>query len=297
MSGAGVDPACAAWVRERITFLGAHTDLWNAEHDETVADFLSTSSQRRLLAWLDPILGLSLQTSLPQEAVGELHYFIKASGLTVTAENINDTLQYGVARGSAVGSLLRVMSGVFVPLCLSDQSWPDTIKKEFSGQMHKFMASLTETAWDAHGKTVLYIPLEDIGAPEVAAKQKHLVRVGLVPSAPGLSCAVVARAERTAAPLTTRPPRPAGPAAQLDAHPLDAPDQGGRQPSGRRRRRRRRGPAGGGELLVVAHDRPLRDPRAARAPWRRAHRPGARGRQVLVPQALPRALAHDPDGP
>ena len=200
MSGAGVDPACAAWVRERITFLGTHSDLWNAEHDETVADFLSTSSQRRLLAWLDPILGLSLQTSLPQEAVGELHYFIKASGLTVTAENINDTLQYGVARGSAVGSLLRVMSGVFVPLCLSDQSWPDTIKKEFSGQMHKFMASLTETAWDAHGKTVLYIPLEDIGAPEVAAKQKHLVRVGLVPSAPGLSSAVDARAELTAAP-------------------------------------------------------------------------------------------------
>ena len=37
--------------------------------------------------------------------------------------------------------------------------------------MHKFMASLTETAWDAHGKTVLYIPMEDIGAPEA-----HLYR-------------------------------------------------------------------------------------------------------------------------
>jgi len=38
------------------------------------------------------------------------------------------------------------------------------------------MASLTETAWDAQGKTMLYIPLEPIGQPEVAAKQKDLVQ-------------------------------------------------------------------------------------------------------------------------
>ena len=42
--------------------------------------------------------------------------------------------------------------------------------------MHKFMASLTETAWDAKGKATLYIPMETIGAPEVAAKQKDLVQ-------------------------------------------------------------------------------------------------------------------------
>ena len=64
----------------------------------------------------------------------------------------------------------------FVPLCLKDQSWPDTIKKEFSGQMHRFMASLTETAWDQRGTTTLYIPAEELSNAEAAAKQKDLVQ-------------------------------------------------------------------------------------------------------------------------
>eukprot|EP00967_Tisochrysis_lutea_P020985 scaffold23830_cov28-Tisochrysis_lutea.AAC.2 len=38
------------------------------------------------------------------------------------------------------------------------------------------MASLTETAWDARGKTVLYIPHEDVADPETSAKQKDLVQ-------------------------------------------------------------------------------------------------------------------------
>ena len=90
--------------------------------------------------------------------------------------NIASSVQYGVVRDSAVSGLLRLMSGAFVPLCLKDDTWPETIKREFSGQLQKFMASLTETAWDAQGKTMLYIPMEPIGQPEVAAKQKDLVQ-------------------------------------------------------------------------------------------------------------------------
>ena len=56
------------------------------------------------------------------------------------------------------------------------RSWPETIKKEFSGQLHRFMASLTETAWDARGKTTLYIPSEDLESVEAAAKQKDVVQ-------------------------------------------------------------------------------------------------------------------------
>ena len=73
------------------------------------------------------------------------------AGAAITAENIGRVVQYGSVRGAPVGAMLRLMSGVFMPLCLNDQSWPDTIKKEFSGQLQKFMASLTETAWDAQG--------------------------------------------------------------------------------------------------------------------------------------------------
>ena len=42
--------------------------------------------------------------------------------------------------------------------------------------MHRFMASLTETAWDQRGTTTLYIPSEDLDNSELAAKQKDLVQ-------------------------------------------------------------------------------------------------------------------------
>eukprot|EP00962_Isochrysis_galbana_P028271 scaffold8907_cov105-Isochrysis_galbana.AAC.8 len=38
------------------------------------------------------------------------------------------------------------------------------------------MASLTEVASEAKGKTVLYIPVEDVADTEAAAKQKDLVQ-------------------------------------------------------------------------------------------------------------------------
>ena len=152
-----------------------HPGMWS-EHDDTIAEFLTSPNQRRLLAFVDPVLGLSLQFSLPQEAVPDLLYLLKPAGAAITAENIGRVVQYGSVRGAPVGAMLRLMSGVFMPLCLNDQSWPDTIKKEFSGQLQKFMASLTETAWDAQGKTMLYIPLEQIESPEAAAKQKDVVQ-------------------------------------------------------------------------------------------------------------------------
>jgi dynein heavy chain len=59
---------------------------------------------------------------------------------------------------------------------LKNNNWPDSIKKDFTGQLHKFMASLTETTNQAQGKTVLYVPSESITHYEEAAKDKDLVQ-------------------------------------------------------------------------------------------------------------------------
>ena len=58
-----------------------------------------------------------------------------------------------------------------------NKSWPDSIKNDFSSQLHKFLASLTDTRWKMEGKTVLYIPNEGLTLePEKAAKDKDLVQ-------------------------------------------------------------------------------------------------------------------------
>ncbi len=50
--------------------------------------------------------------------------------------------------------------------------WPESFKKEFSGHLNKFMASLTETTHIMKGHTVLFVPNEDLSDVEHAAKQK-----------------------------------------------------------------------------------------------------------------------------
>lgn len=60
-------------------------------------------------------------------------------------------------------SLLGLMNSIYLPAFLSNDTWPESVKKEFSAQLHKFMASLTETAHQVKGHTVLYLPAEDLG--------------------------------------------------------------------------------------------------------------------------------------
>ena len=51
------------------------------------------------------------------------------------------------------------------------------IKNDFSAQLHKFLANLTDTRWKLEGKTVLYIPTEGLKLKfEEAAKNKDLVQ-------------------------------------------------------------------------------------------------------------------------
>ena len=183
-----VDPDCIAWIKSKVhlpTDASGSALTWQSEHDEVIAEFCASVSTRRLFVFNDEALGgLQLQLSVPQVPADgnfgqqEIMYFLKPEKTVLNIDNLAKTVQYGSVHGPPTQSLLRLMNGVFVPLCLKDQSWPDTIKKEFSGQLHRFMASLTETAWDQRNKTILYIPSEDLEiiGIEAAAKQKDLVQ-------------------------------------------------------------------------------------------------------------------------
>lgn len=70
---------------------------------------------------------------------------------------------FGVLRGGdALHSLLRIMHGVYVPVVVGANSWPEAVKSDFTAQLHKFMANLTETVYEVKGKTIMYIPDEQI---------------------------------------------------------------------------------------------------------------------------------------
>jgi dynein heavy chain len=76
-----------------------------------------------------------------------------------------------------MNSLLKMMNGLYLPTFLNNGTWPEGVKKEFSGSLHKFMASLTQTANEVKNHTVLYLPeSEDLTNIERAAKDKDLVQ-------------------------------------------------------------------------------------------------------------------------
>ena len=72
---------------------------------------------------------------------------------------------------------MRMMYNVYAPMFFENKSWPDSIKNEFSAQLHKFMGSLTDTKHKLDGHTVLYIPQEGLNKePDAAARNKELVQ-------------------------------------------------------------------------------------------------------------------------
>jgi len=91
-------------------------------------------------------------------------------------ENIQSMVHYGMVGPENLKYLLKVMRGQFIPAFLTDQSWPDNVKKDFISQMHKFMASITEAAFQREHTIRLYIPNEDLSDKQAIMQDKDLIQ-------------------------------------------------------------------------------------------------------------------------
>eukprot|EP00935_MAST-01C_sp_MAST-1C-sp1_P000961 g961.t1 len=167
----------AEWVRQRIHLQHFADDHWTQQHGQVVADWAAQGTAGKLLLFLDEHGALAVTPApTPESAKApELQYFVREAG-TLTAGSISAAVQYGVASPNSLDGLLRLMNGVYAPQILANEVWPEAVKKDFTGQLHRFMASLTETSNQAQGKTVLYLPTEEVSSEESAATDKDLVQ-------------------------------------------------------------------------------------------------------------------------
>ena len=166
------------WLQERVQLPGYKTSLWKAEHDEKAIAYLSTPQLCRLLCFVnDGRLQLATTCNLAALSGQKLYYFVRPE-TKLTMANIDAKTQHGtLSRGMDMQSLLMVMGQIFAPQILESHVWPESVKKDLSGHLHKFMASLTESTFEAQRKTVLYLPSGNF-LPDVvtAAKNKDLVQ-------------------------------------------------------------------------------------------------------------------------
>ncbi len=176
-----VQPARAAeelvrWVQSTCVFKRE----WTEAQINQVNSFLVSDRCRRLIAFTDDDGELCVQTGrlAGLEQSNRVQFFVKIPGEDpLTIDNVSRRVLQGVVSGEdTLSSLIKLMEGVYMPTFLANQSWPDSVRKEFTGQLHRFMAGLVEAANQRKGKTVLYIPVEDLSSPSRAALDKALVQ-------------------------------------------------------------------------------------------------------------------------
>jgi dynein heavy chain len=115
------------------------------DHLTLIKDFLTSPESRKLVLYIDDNgkkSKLHVSTSLPNQAYSEMAYFIRESsnkGDLLTENNFEHKVQFGKLTKNTLESLLRMMSHVYVPIFLGNKKWPDSVRKEFNNQLHKFM--------------------------------------------------------------------------------------------------------------------------------------------------------------
>ncbi|XP_021360073.1 dynein heavy chain 2, axonemal-like isoform X4 [Mizuhopecten yessoensis] len=165
-------------IKERVTVQNLKEDMWKEQHEEAVHAFIDDPAVKLMVAYIDPFKGFTIEPAIPTFVVDQLTYLIKSGKVKeLTTDNFLTVVQYGTVKGMHIESLLRMMMGIYAPIFFENTTWPDSIKNDFSAQLHKFLANLTDTRWKLEGKTVLYIPTEGLRlASEDAAKNKELVQ-------------------------------------------------------------------------------------------------------------------------
>ncbi|XP_033636218.1 dynein heavy chain 2, axonemal-like isoform X2 [Asterias rubens] len=166
------------YVQEHVILSALTPEMWTSEQYSYIEEFFNSRNPFRLLViYVDTQIGLVLDNKIPAQAVDEICYFIRKEGMAIDSSNIDKEVQYGSVKSGHIESLLRLMQSIYAPLFFENTSWPDSIKNDFSAQLHRFMASLTDTHYKIQGHTVLYIPNEGLNvSPDQAAKNKELVQ-------------------------------------------------------------------------------------------------------------------------
>jgi len=145
------------------------------EHAGAVSDFLVTGETNRMFACVRAGR-LQISSAMPA-AWKQLLFFVRPRKNVPVDGNYEAVVQSGViANQNVLWQMLNAMNNLYAPTALENSTWPASIRADIVGSLHKFLASLTEHAYETFSKTVLYIPKETIEDPTAAAKDKALVQ-------------------------------------------------------------------------------------------------------------------------
>lgn len=156
MLGGGIDPdtlQVVAWIKGSLKLKGYREHMWTPEHDAVAAQFVANADIRKLVAYLSQEGELVLLTpygGFPAAPKSFCYWVRRDPGATVTASNVKQALQFGNIVNGGMDALLRLMSDIYLPTMRNGNvRWPESLRTDVLGQMHRFVASAVETAFQA----------------------------------------------------------------------------------------------------------------------------------------------------
>ena len=172
---------CIEWVEKRID-LPRRAPL-DAESRAVVAKFFADASNKdvALYAYKDKESErICVRNVPPLVNTGETHlvqYFFKDSEYNFEGiphvQSLQQSIFFGYIRtGNAMEDLTSMVRQLCLPQLRSNHTWPASVSKELVSSLERYMANLTDLANVAAGKTVLYVPNDDLSQSHVCAEDK-----------------------------------------------------------------------------------------------------------------------------
>jgi dynein heavy chain len=162
-----------AWIRQQMKVIRGDW-AWSTAHSLIALGFLDSNINGRLFAYQDKNARLQLSTMFPKEWE-EVLILLKDPSTLVTMLNIEKSIQCQLLRNSPSDSLLRILQGIYVPFIFDNELSQVNVTKDFEEDFYKFMATLTESIYEAKGQTLLYLPsIEYQGSLKDQVQNKEL---------------------------------------------------------------------------------------------------------------------------
>ncbi|GBO98710.1 Dynein-1-beta heavy chain, flagellar inner arm I1 complex [Eumeta japonica] len=173
----------AGEVEQLISFIVDMTTLydlqkndWNDDVLKTIEDWIMEPKALMLTIYFRGEV-LRACFDVPVAPVYDLSYFLRTPDHVFTVENFHEEVTFGTFVDSVESNMVSVLETLYAPYFFSITTWPESVKGEFCGQLHTFLAKLTDVYYKMLGLTVLYIPREGQNLSfEVASTDRELAK-------------------------------------------------------------------------------------------------------------------------
>ncbi|XP_050498494.1 dynein axonemal heavy chain 2 [Diabrotica virgifera virgifera] len=149
-----------SYVKSITTLYKLKPTDWTEENEDVIKTWFRDPSLPILCVFFSTD-NLICTTGLPDGAIEiDLMYFLRETAQEFSVQTFHDNITFGTVDENIEGTLLNIIKDVFVPILLSTEKWPDSVKNEFCQNVQMFLARLTDLHYKLFGLTILYVPQE-----------------------------------------------------------------------------------------------------------------------------------------